>query len=238
MNMDESSFAAETAQHAGFNVSAGDDRHIHLRVGHLIAVKEESGGGDGAAGLGYGGGIGRQQFHRLADFVFGDGDDVVNIGADVLEVDLADTLGAQAVGDGARDLLGRELDDFSGVEAGLGVGGQFRLDADHVNFRICQLDRRGDAADQASAANGAKDGFDVGQVFENFEADCALTGDDFFVVVGRDDDVAVLGGEFLGFGLAFLAAGADENDFRTEFGGGLALDDWGVVRHDDDSLDS
>ena len=169
--------------------------------GQLIGAEEESGDGDCAAGFGYGVGIGCEKFHRLVDFVFGHGDDVVDETLHVFEVDGADALGAESVGDGARDLVGGELDDFSGAQAGLSVGGEFGFDAEDVDFGLGQLDGRGHAADEASAADRGEDGFDFGQVFENFESDGALSGDDFFVVVGRHDDVAVLGGEFFGFQL-------------------------------------
>ena len=98
--------------------------------------------------------------------------------------EVADALGAQAVGEGARDLLGGELDDFPDTQAGLGIGSEFGFDAEDIDFGPGELDSGCDAADQASAAAGREDGFDVGQVFENFESDGALAGNDFFVVVG------------------------------------------------------
>ncbi len=166
-------------------------------------MEEEAGGGDGAAGLGDGIGICGQQPHRLANFVFADGDDGVDETLHVLEIDVADALGAKTVGDSARNLFGGELDDLSGAQAGLRIGGEFGFDADHLNVGPGQFDCSGDAADQAAAADWRKDGFNFRQVFKDLEADGALPGDDFFVVVGRHDDVAVLGGEFFGFELAF-----------------------------------
>ena len=84
---------------------------------------------------------------------------------------------------------------------------------------------------------GARTVSTFGQIFENLEAYGALSGDDLFVVVGRDDDVSVLGGEFFSFGLALVGAGADDDDFCAEFGSGLALDGRCVVGHDDDAFD-
>ena len=65
----------------------------------------------------------------------------------MLEVDAADTLGAQAVGEGAGDLLGGELYDLALTQAGLGVGGELGLNTDHFDFGICELDGGGHAAD-------------------------------------------------------------------------------------------
>ena len=120
----------------------------------------------------------------------------------------------------------------------MGVGGEFGLDADHFYLWIRQLDRGGYAADEASAADGREDGFDFGHIFEDFQSDGPLAGNDFFVVVGRDDDVSVLSGEFFSFYFALFAAGTDQDDLRTELGGGFALDGGRVIGHDDDGLHS
>jgi hypothetical protein len=59
----------------------------------------------------------------------------------VLEGQGADVLGAQSVGAGGENLLGRKLDDFAGAEAGLGIGAQFRLDANDFDVGFRQFDR-------------------------------------------------------------------------------------------------
>ena len=202
----------------------------------MVAAEEKSGGRDRSAGFGYGVGVCGQHFQGLLDLVFADRDDGVDKTLHVLEVDRADTLRAQSVGDGARHLFGGELNDLAGAQAGLGIGCEFGFDADHLGFRPGEFDRGSDAADQSSAANWSKDGFDFRQVFEDLEADGALTGDDLFVVVGRHDYVAVLGGEFFGFELAFGAAGTYEYDLGTQCRRCLALDRGGIVGHDDDGL--
>ena len=90
----------------------------------------------------------------MADFIFRNRDDVVDVGADVLEVDGADALGSESVGDRARDLLSGELDDFALAQARLGVGGEFGLYTDDLHFRIRELDRGRNAGDQASTTDG------------------------------------------------------------------------------------
>ena len=101
--------------------------------GKLVGAEEESGGGDCAAGLGYRVGVGCEKFHGLVDFVFGHGDDVVDETLHVIEVDGADALGAESVGDGARDLVGRVAHDFTGAKAGLCVSGEFWFDSEDVD---------------------------------------------------------------------------------------------------------
>jgi|SRR5579862_7131651 len=44
---------AEFREHLGFDVAAGDDRHVQFCFRKLIGAEEESCGGDCAAGLGY-----------------------------------------------------------------------------------------------------------------------------------------------------------------------------------------
>ncbi len=138
------------------------------------------------------------------------------------EVELAEGLGAEAVGDGAGGLRGGPLDeglvskdslasaassgsaapDLDGGVAEAGCGGEF--------------DAGGDAGEQAAAGDGGEDEVDVGELLEDFEAAGGLAGDDVRVVVGRDDGVAVFGGEFFGLELALGAGRADEDDFGAE----------------------
>jgi len=89
-------------------------------------VKEKSCHGDCTAGFGHALRIHRQELHGLANLVFTDGDDVVDVFLDVLEVDRSHALCAQTIGDGPRHLLSRELNDCSRAQAGLCVRSQFR----------------------------------------------------------------------------------------------------------------
>ena len=98
----------------------------------------------------------------MLDFVFADGDDGVDETLYVLEIDVADALRAQAVGDGEGNLVGGELNDPAGAQAGLSVGGELGLDADYLNFGLRHFNGGGHAADQASASDGGEYGFDFG----------------------------------------------------------------------------
>ena len=107
------SFLPEACEHLRFDIAATDDCNIQLGSWEFVGVKDETGGCNCAAWFSNGVRIGGQVFQRPSDFVFRDGDDVVNVGADVLEVDRADALSAKAVGERAGDLLGGKLDDLA-----------------------------------------------------------------------------------------------------------------------------
>ena len=78
---------------------------------------------------------------------------------------------------------------FAGAEHG---GQALGLNADDADLGIGFLEGAGDAADEAAAADGDDDGFEVGNLLEEFEADGALAGDDFGVVEGMDEGAALL----------------------------------------------
>ena len=101
---------------------------------------------------------------------------------------------------------------------------------------IAELNRGGDAADQSTSADRDQHSFNVGEVFEDFEAHRALAGNDLFVIVGRHDRVAVLGGQFFGAQAALFTARADGDDLRSERGGGFELVLRSIARHHDDGL--
>src|SRR5579862_4786751 len=114
-------------------------------------MEEKAGGGRSSAGLRRKAGAVEQDAHGLADFALGDGDDVVDEGADVLEVTLAEGLGAETVAEGARGHVGGPGDQLAGAEALLGVGGQLGLDADDADGVVGELDGGGDAAEETAA---------------------------------------------------------------------------------------
>ncbi len=162
----------------------------------------------------------RMKRRRGADFGFGDRDDAVDEAQDVGEVELAEGLGAEAVGEGAGGLGGGPLDEGAGAEGLCGVGGEFgfaaadldsceptlaTMDCREGGDRLWrgagfELDRGGYAGEQAAAGDGREDqviaaglGIDLGRVCsQDFEAAGGLAGDDGGVVVGRDHGVAVL----------------------------------------------
>jgi len=232
---------AERLEQRGVDVAAADDGDVHPGVGQLMGVKQECGWSDGAAGLGYGFSGGGEQARGFANFILGHGDDVVDIGADVFEIDGADALSTKAVGECLGNFFGGEGNDVAGAQTGLGVACKFGFDADHLYLLLAgqgmaEFEGRSDAADQSSAADGDEHGFYGGQVFEDFEADGSLAGDDLLVVEGRHDEVSVSGGELFGAETALLAARADEDDLGSEGGGGFEFVLGSITGHDDDRL--
>src|SRR5277367_3094783 len=106
----------------------------------------------GSAGLTDDAGIHRHLPHGVTDLGFADRYDVIDVRADVLEVDGPDRLRAQTVGQCAGDAIGRQFDNLTFAETLLGVVGQLRLNADDLRLRPAQLDCRRDSTDQATAA--------------------------------------------------------------------------------------
>ncbi len=126
-------------QHRGLDVAAADDGYVQLGLGSSAAWKMNPATETAPLGSAIVSGFALRYFIASTDFFFRDGDDIVNVFTDVLKVDVADALGAKPVGQGAGDLLGGERDDFSGAEAGLGVGGEFGFDANHFYFGFVNL---------------------------------------------------------------------------------------------------
>src|SRR4030088_1662515 len=87
----------ELPQYQGIDIPPADHSDVDLRVGQLVGVEKKCGWSHGATGLGHSLRVPTQCAHGLANLVLGYGDDVVHIGADVLEIDRADALGAQTV---------------------------------------------------------------------------------------------------------------------------------------------
>ena len=76
------------------------------------------------------------------------------------------------------------------------------------------LEKAGDAAHQAAAANGYEDGVQLRLLVQQLDGDGALTGDDVLVVVGGDEGLVALpgGGAGADFGVEGVAGYAAERD--------------------------
>ena len=121
-------------------------------------------------------------------------------------------------------MLGWKLHDFSRPKAGLSISCELRLHANNFGARLCRLNSSRDSADQAASAYWDEDKIDVTQVLQNFQAGGPLPGDNLFIVIGRNDDVAVLCRKLLCLELALRPAGTDEDDLRAQSRRGLTLD--------------
>ena len=69
-----------------------------------------------------------------------------------------------------------------------------RLHSEDLHRRVRLFHGAGDAADQPSAADGNDDGFDVGMLLQNFEAERSLPRDDGIVIEGVDEREAIVFG--------------------------------------------
>ena len=87
-----------------------------------------------------------------------------------------------------------------------------------------EADGGGGAAEEAAAGDGGEDEVGGGEVGGDLKAAGGLAGDDVGVIVGRDDGVAVPGGELFGLELAGAGGRADEDDFGAEGPGGFDFD--------------
>ena len=90
------------------------------------------------------------------------------------------------LGDGESHQQGCGLvGDGDGVAGGLGggeAGGVGGLDADYLDVGFEVVHDGGDAGEEAAAADGDEDGLAIGDLFEDFKGDGALTGDDLGIV--------------------------------------------------------
>ena len=102
-------------------------------------MEKKCGRGYGATRFGQRLRVRTQSAHGLADLVFGHAYDVIDISADVFEIDRADALGAKTVCECLRDLLRRGRDDAAGTQAGLRIGGKFGLDANTFTWGLAKL---------------------------------------------------------------------------------------------------
>jgi len=112
-----------------------------------------------------------------------DEEEFIEARLDEFEAEFADFSDRQAIGQGG---LGVDAGDFAGLEGGVERRGVERFDTDDAHGGLYGFDGSGDAGDEASAANGDDDGFDIGDVFENFQAQRALAGDDVGVIKAGD----------------------------------------------------
>jgi hypothetical protein len=200
-------------KHGGVNVTAADDCDGVPCRGKLISMEEPGGGRNGSARLCNEVGVPDDVSHGEEDFVFRDGDNRINIGAEVGEIVFADLLRAEAVGESAGSLGRGPGDTLVGTEAFRRVGGKFGLDSNDANIRASQFDGSSDAAQETASANRREDEVYLGELLEDFGAAGRLSGNDVGMVEGRHDGVAVFGSESFGAFAAFFTRRADGDDF-------------------------
>ena len=97
------------------------------------------------------------------DFLFVDGDELVDILRNQREGAVAGAADGDAIGDGG---LGGDGDRVAGLAGSQHRGEALGLDADDAGFWMALLDGAGDTADEPAAADGDDDGFEVGDLVE------------------------------------------------------------------------
>ena len=85
---------------------------------------------------------------------------------------------------------------------------------------------------------GTDDGFDIGKLLEDFEADGALAGDDFFVVEGMDEGELLLLLQARGLVAGLVVICAMQDHLRAEAAGGGDLHQRRGLGHDDAGADA
>mmetsp|Transcript_35055 Transcript_35055/g.110781 ORF Transcript_35055/g.110781 Transcript_35055/m.110781 type:complete len:336 (-) Transcript_35055:794-1801(-) len=115
-----------------------------------------------------------------------------------------------------------------------GVGAH-RLHADHLDLGPQLLDNRGDACDEAAAADGHEDGVQVvGALAEDLQADRSLPRDHQGVVEGRDEHPPVLNSPVLRIRLRGVVRIPDQHHLATQPLDALHLDRGRRFGHGDD----
>src|SRR5690606_28316894 len=153
-----------------------------------------------------------QQHHDgVLDVAFADQFDAIDLAAHDVLGDDAGRLHRDALGDGVVP-GGHGLAADGGVHRREALG----LHADDLDAGLDGARGRGDAADQAAAADGDDHGVEVGLVFQHFQRHGALPGDHRRVVIGMDHDQAALARQFVAVGLGVVEGVAVQHDLGAE----------------------
>ena len=135
------------------------------------------------------------------------------------------------------DALGLDLDDLVALDGEADRVRSARFDAVHADPGPLLLERRGDARDQAAAADADDDDVEVGLVLEQLEANRTMAGDDGRVIERVDEAQALRVADPLHLGEGLADVGAMEDDPRAVAEAGIDLGAHGAGGHDDRDRD-
>ena len=144
-------------------------------VGELRRVPAQRRDGGGPRQIGGDAHLEPQQARGVRHFLVADEDDVVHSAPHGVE----DALVRAPAAHGRHprsDLV--ERDHLALIEARLEGRRSLGLDPDDAYRGTARSERRGEARDQSAAADGDDDGIDIGKVFQDFEAERALSRND------------------------------------------------------------
>ena len=181
---------------------------------------------------------GRFQHHprRGANLLIADRKDPVGKAEDVLEVECAERLCAQAIAQCARGLRSRPLDQRARAERLGGVGCKLRLAPPYLRRRtpcgLCrQLDPGGHARQQPTPRDRRKHQLHARQLFQNLHSARSLSRDDRRIVIRWHHRVPVHRRKLFGL-LPALAAGiAHQHNLGAQRNRRIALDLRRIRRH-------
>ena len=135
-----------------------------------------------AGGLRYRPHIFEQIFHRRADSIAIDGDDVVQILLAYTERFIADALHRHAF---SEQTDARQIHRVTGIQRRFQTRRIFRFDRYHFNLRHQLLDKHRHACRQTAAANRDEYAVNVGILLQQLQRQRSLTGDNHRVIERR-----------------------------------------------------
>src|SRR6266478_2818364 len=183
--------ALDDAGEQGHVDVATADQYGNLLSGHLNLVVDR--GGDG-----------------VGNFFFVHGDDLVYIFLHQGQSAVAGPAHRDAVRDGCGRGNGYR---FTLSHRRLHRRKPAGLHANDLNFRICLLNRTGNAADQATTTYGDDNSFNFRMLLQHFQAEGSLPRDDRVIVERMDESQMLLVPAANGFFAGLVVIGAMENDF-------------------------
>jgi hypothetical protein len=126
-------------EQARLHVAAAKNGHGDSCAWQLLTVKEKGSDGHGSTGFGDQLGIGSEKAHSCANFILGNGDDIVHVPANVLERYFSHTLSTQSIGDRACGLFGGQRHDVAGTQASLSIGSELGFNANDPDGTVSRL---------------------------------------------------------------------------------------------------
>lgn len=203
----------DARQQGDVDIAAGEQEDDFL-AGKVEGTSLHGGGkGDGGGAFDDGlfqfeetedglGNLGFVDEHEMIEDFFGD-----------LETEDTDLPDGQAV---SECRSGGDADRKITIERDFEGGGGCGFDADDLNGGFERFDGGTDAGEEPAAADGDEDGVKVGKLFEEFQANSALAGDDVGVVETRDEGEMSIGRELLGIVIRVIERVALLDNLGTE----------------------
>lgn len=125
------------------------------------------------------------------------------------------------------------LDGLSSFERSDVARAMHRFYTDDLDVGLGFLDGQRYAGDQAAPTDGADNGFEIGDLLDEFEADSALAGDDFQTIKAVDVGLTLFFDDGFGVYFGFADVVAGEHDACAHLGTAGLLDERGITGHDD-----